>query len=84
MGRWEDNTMHSCCYMYIPLLCCTLLQSLHLKDSLEILVVDEADLVFSYGYEDDIKAVLRYGNLITRMFPSSSWVENALYSVNVL
>ena len=34
-------------------------QSLHLKDSLEILVVDEADLVFSYGYEDDIKAVLR-------------------------
>lgn len=34
-------------------------QSLHLKDSLETLVVDEADLVFSYGYEDDIKAVLR-------------------------
>jgi ATP-dependent RNA helicase DDX56/DBP9 len=35
------------------------LQSLHLRDSLEILVVDEADLVFSYGYEDDVKIVLR-------------------------
>ena len=34
-------------------------QSLRLKDSLEMLVVDEADLVFSYGYEDDIRAVLR-------------------------
>ena len=34
-------------------------QSLHLKESLEMLVVDEADLVFSYGYEDDVKAVLK-------------------------
>ena len=36
-------------------------QSLHLKESLEMLVVDEADLVFSYGYEDDVKAVLKKG-----------------------
>ncbi|XP_013783679.1 probable ATP-dependent RNA helicase DDX56 [Limulus polyphemus] len=34
--------------------------NLILKDSLEIMVVDEADLVFSFGYESDIKEVLRY------------------------
>ncbi|XP_075223161.1 putative ATP-dependent RNA helicase DDX56 [Lycorma delicatula] len=34
--------------------------SLTLKDSLEILVIDEADLVFSFGYEDDVKEVLKY------------------------
>ena len=46
-----------------------------MKDSLEVLVVDEADLVFSYGYEDDVKAVLRYGNLIMKVVLSSSWVD---------
>ena len=29
-----------------------------LKKSLRLLVVDEADLVFSYGYEDDLKAIV--------------------------
>lgn len=33
--------------------------SLSLKDSLDILVIDEADLVFSFGYEDDVKEVLK-------------------------
>lgn len=31
-----------------------------LNQSLEVLVVDEADLVFSFGYENDVKQVLRY------------------------
>lgn len=35
-------------------------RNLNLKDSLEILVVDEADLVFSFGYESDVKEVLSY------------------------
>lgn len=35
-------------------------KNLILKDSLEILVIDEADLMFSFGYEDDVKKVLRY------------------------
>jgi ATP-dependent RNA helicase DDX56/DBP9 len=34
-------------------------RNLNLKDSLEILVVDEADLVFSFGYEFEVKEVLR-------------------------
>lgn len=33
--------------------------SLVLNKSLTTLVVDEADLVFSFGYEDDVKQVLR-------------------------
>ncbi|CAG5127606.1 unnamed protein product [Candidula unifasciata] len=33
-------------------------ENIHLKDSLEMLVVDEADLVFSFGYEADVKELL--------------------------
>lgn len=32
--------------------------NLNLKKSLEILVIDEADLVFSFGYETEIKQLL--------------------------
>ena len=34
-------------------------QNLDLKTSLQMLVIDEADLVFSYGYEHDLKSLLR-------------------------
>ncbi|XP_012215889.2 probable ATP-dependent RNA helicase DDX56 [Linepithema humile] len=34
--------------------------NLTLKRSLETLIIDEADLLFSFGYEKDIKAVLSY------------------------
>ena len=30
-----------------------------LRDSLEILVIDEADLIFSFGYEDDLKKLIK-------------------------
>ena len=30
--------------------------ALSIKDSLEMLVIDEADLVFSFGYENDVKS----------------------------
>lgn len=33
-------------------------KNLDVKESLEILVIDEADLIFSFGYEDEIKEVL--------------------------
>ena len=33
-------------------------QNLQLRESLEQLVMDEADLLFSYGYEDNIRALL--------------------------
>ena len=32
--------------------------NLCVKDSLEMVVIDEADLVFSFGYETDVKALL--------------------------
>ncbi|XP_058069685.1 DEAD-box ATP-dependent RNA helicase 16 [Magnolia sinica] len=34
------------------------LQTTSLQDSLSILVLDEADLLLSYGYEDDLKALI--------------------------
>lgn len=34
-------------------------KSMRLKDDLAVLVVDEADLIFSFGYEDEIKELLR-------------------------
>ncbi len=36
-------------------------QVIDLKRNLQVLVMDEADLLFSFGYEDDLKALLRYG-----------------------
>lgn len=32
--------------------------SLKLQDSLELLVVDEADLLFSFGFEEEVKSLL--------------------------
>lgn len=32
--------------------------SLKLRDSLELLVIDEADLLFSFGFEDELKSLL--------------------------
>ena len=35
-------------------------QEVVLRDSLETLVIDEADMVLSFGYEDDIKRMLTH------------------------
>ncbi|XP_034832291.1 probable ATP-dependent RNA helicase DDX56 [Maniola hyperantus] len=35
-------------------------KNMRLKDDLALLVIDEADLVFSFGYEDEIKELLSY------------------------
>lgn len=32
--------------------------SLKLRDSLELLVMDEADLLFSFGFEEELKSLL--------------------------
>ena len=32
--------------------------NLALRESLEMLVIDEADLIFSFGHEDDVKGIL--------------------------
>ena len=35
-------------------------KNLNVKQSVEMVVIDEADLVFSFGYEDEIKELLGY------------------------
>lgn len=35
-------------------------ENLNLKDGLETLIIDEADLIFSFGFENDLKAILDY------------------------
>lgn len=35
-------------------------KNLELKESLELLIIDEADLVFSFGFEDDLKKLMGY------------------------
>jgi len=35
-------------------------KNLNLKESLELLVIDEADLVFSFGFEEDLKKLLGF------------------------
>lgn len=35
-------------------------KNLDVKKSLEIIVIDEADLIFSFGYETEIQELLRY------------------------
>ncbi|KAK9879462.1 hypothetical protein WA026_006533 [Henosepilachna vigintioctopunctata] len=34
--------------------------TLDLKDSLEVLVIDEADLIFSFGYKDEVEEITSY------------------------
>ena len=33
--------------------------NLDIRNSLEMIVIDEADLVFSFGYEENVRAILR-------------------------
>lgn len=35
-------------------------KNINLKDSLETLIIDEADLMFSFGFENDLKGVLEH------------------------
>lgn len=43
-----------------------------LKTSLENLVIDEADLVLSFGYNDDVRKILTYLPKIHRSFLMSA------------
>lgn len=35
-------------------------ENINLKQSFDTLIIDEADLVFSFGYEDEVKEIFRY------------------------
>ncbi|XP_060569499.1 probable ATP-dependent RNA helicase DDX56, partial [Ruditapes philippinarum] len=46
--------------------------NLNIKQSLEMIVIDEADLVFSFGYEDNVKAILGHMPKIYQAFLMSA------------
>ncbi|XP_037693174.1 probable ATP-dependent RNA helicase DDX56 isoform X2 [Choloepus didactylus] len=47
-------------------------ESLKVRDSLELLVVDEADLLFSFGFEEELKSLLCYLPRIYQAFLMSA------------
>ncbi|XP_052771596.1 probable ATP-dependent RNA helicase DDX56 [Mya arenaria] len=46
--------------------------NLDVSESLEMIVIDEADLVFSFGYEDNVKAILNHMPKIYQAFLMSA------------
>ncbi|XP_030762498.1 probable ATP-dependent RNA helicase DDX56 [Sitophilus oryzae] len=55
--------------------------NLNLKKSLEIIVIDEADLVFSFGYEDEVKQLLEYLPNIYQAILASATLSNDVKSL---
>jgi ATP-dependent RNA helicase DDX56/DBP9 len=47
-------------------------ENMVLRESLENLVIDEADLVLSFGYEDDLRKILSYLPKIYQSFLMSA------------
>ncbi|XP_044737498.1 probable ATP-dependent RNA helicase DDX56 [Chrysoperla carnea] len=58
--------------------------NLKLKDSLETLIVDEADLVFSFGYENEVKEVLKYLPSIYQAILASATLSEDVLSLKKL
>lgn len=59
-------------------------KNLDLKESLNMLVVDEADLVFSYGYEYDLKMLLSYLPKIYQAFLMSATLSQEVQELKKL
>jgi ATP-dependent RNA helicase DDX56/DBP9 len=51
-------------------------KTLVIKKSLEMLVIDEADLVFSFGYEDDLSMILQHLPKIYQAFLMSATLSD--------
>ncbi|XP_078669094.1 putative ATP-dependent RNA helicase DDX56 isoform X2 [Branchiostoma floridae x Branchiostoma belcheri] len=58
--------------------------NLELKNSLEMLVIDEADLVFSFGYEKDIKTLLGHLPKIYQAFLMSATLSEDVQALKKL
>ncbi|CAH2006310.1 unnamed protein product [Acanthoscelides obtectus] len=58
--------------------------NLNLKKSLEMVVVDEADLVFSFGYEDEIKELMGYMPKIYQAILASATLSNDVKNLKSL
>ncbi|XP_060081741.1 probable ATP-dependent RNA helicase DDX56 [Ylistrum balloti] len=52
--------------------------NLCIKDSLELLIMDEADLLFSFGYENDIKGILGHLPKIYQAFLMSATLNDSV------
>ncbi|KAK7574293.1 hypothetical protein V9T40_011484 [Parthenolecanium corni] len=58
--------------------------NLSLKKSLEMLVIDEADLMFSLGYENDVKDVLKYLPKVYQAVLASATISEEVISLKKL
>lgn len=59
-------------------------KNLTLKESLELVVIDEADLIFSFGYEDDVKALLNFLPKIYQAFLMSATLSDEVKALKKL
>ncbi|CAH3151926.1 unnamed protein product [Porites lobata] len=59
-------------------------KNLDLKTSLQMLVIDEADLVFSYGYEHDLKSLLSHLPKIYQAFLMSATLSEDVTALKKL
>lgn len=59
-------------------------KNLTLKDSLEMLIIDEADLLFSFGYEEDVKTLLGYLPKIYQAFLMSATLTDEVKDLKKL
>ncbi|ORX85165.1 DEAD-domain-containing protein [Basidiobolus meristosporus CBS 931.73] len=58
--------------------------SLSLRDTLETLVIDEADLVLSFGYEEDVRKILTFLPKIYQSFLMSATLTKDVESLKAL
>ncbi|CAG8616133.1 9885_t:CDS:10 [Paraglomus occultum] len=59
-------------------------QNLDIRDSLETLVIDEADLILSYGYEEDLQKILSYLPNVYQSFLMSATMTKDVESLKKL
>jgi ATP-dependent RNA helicase DDX56/DBP9 len=53
--------------------------NVNLRESLESLVIDEADLILSYGYDDDVTSILNYLPQIYQSYLMSATLSAVCY-----
>lgn len=60
-------------------------KNLEVKDSLEFVVIDEADLIFSFGYQDDVKKLIGFlPNLCQSILASATLSEDVVALKNMV
>ncbi|XP_053684142.1 probable ATP-dependent RNA helicase DDX56 isoform X1 [Sabethes cyaneus] len=55
--------------------------NLNIKESLHTLIIDEADLMFSFGFENDLKSLLKYFPSVYQSILSSATLEKDVISL---